>query len=87
MFRIPLGGKVLRSTKYFIIMSYKREHENTPAQEVLGKQSLPSGHAEWMFFCHSRHAGQASTCERVGPGDRNEHERFHRNISPRGLQT
>lgn len=38
MFRIPLGGKVLRSTKYFIIMSYKREHENTPAQEVLGNK-------------------------------------------------
>lgn len=35
-----------------------------------------------MFFCRLGHAGQASTCERASPGNRNGLERFTETSAP-----
>lgn len=82
-----LGGKIQRSTEYFIVMSHKHIPKNTSAQESWESNHVQVTMESWCSLAICGMQGKQALVRGWAQGSKNELERFHRNISPRGLQT
>jgi hypothetical protein len=82
-----LGGKIQRSTEYFIVMSHKHGPKNTSPQESWESNHVLVTMESWCSLAICGMQGKQALVRGWAQGSKNELERFHRNISPRGLQT
>lgn len=81
------GGKIQRRTQYFIVMSHKHGPKKTSPQRSWESNHLRVTMESCCSLAFWGLQGQQALVKGWAQRSKSELERFHRNNSPRGLQT